>query len=55
MNLKNKKELASRMLGIGKERIIFVEEREEDIKNAITRQDIKELVKEKAILIKEKN
>ncbi|HEB47009.1 MAG TPA: hypothetical protein ENI22_00900 [Candidatus Pacearchaeota archaeon] len=53
MNLSKKKELARRTLGIGKERIIFLESRLEDIKEAITKQDIRDLQKEGAILIRE--
>lgn len=53
MNLNKKKALASRALGIGKKRIIFNKERMNDIKEAITKQDIKDLLKDKAIMIKE--
>lgn len=53
MNLKTKKELASRTLGVGKGRIRFVESRIPEIKEAITKQDIRDLVQDKAILIKE--
>ena len=53
MNLKRKKELASRTLGLGKGRIVFVKSRLEDIKEAITKQDIRDLLSDKAILIKE--
>ena len=51
-NLRTKKQLAARTLDIGKSRIVFVKEREEEIKEAITKQDIRELVQDKAILIK---
>lgn len=54
MDLGKKKELAKRTLGIGKKRIVFAESRLEDIKEAITKQDIRDLYAEKAILIKEK-
>ncbi len=54
MKLENKKELASRTLNIGKERIVFDRSRLDEIKEAITRQDIFDLVEEKAIKIKEK-
>lgn len=53
MNLGKKKELAKRTLGVGKERIAFTESRLGDIKEAITKQDIKDLHKEGAIVIKE--
>ena len=53
MKLDKKKELAKRTLKVGKERIVFVESRLEDIKEAITKQDIRNLHEEKAILIKE--
>lgn len=52
MNLGKKKELAKRTLGVGKERIAFAESRLADIKEAITKQDIKDLHKEGAIVIK---
>lgn len=53
MNLNKKKSLAARTLGIGKERIIFNVERLEEIKEAITKQDIRDLVAAGAILIRE--
>jgi large subunit ribosomal protein L19e len=53
MNLGNKKELAARTLGIGKERIIFLESKREEIKQALTKQDIKDLIKVGSIIIKE--
>jgi len=53
MNLRKKKELAARLLKIGKDRIVFVQSRSEDIKEAITKQDIRDLVQDKAIVIKE--
>ncbi len=54
MNLRNKKELAARTMKIGKNRIKFVESRLEDIKEAITKQDIRDLVNDKAIIIKDR-
>ena len=54
MNLSKKKELAARTLKIGKERIVLVESRLEEIKEAITKEDIRHLHKEKAIIIKNK-
>ena len=53
MNLRKKKELASRTLGLGKSQIVFLESRKDEIKEAITKQDIKELKKDGAIIIKE--
>lgn len=54
MNLDKKKKLAERTFGIGKSKIVFVESRLEDIKEAITKQDIRDLYKDGAIIIKEK-
>ena len=54
MNLERKKNLSAKTLKVGKERIFFVEPRMSEIREAITRQDIKDLHKEGAILIKEK-
>lgn len=48
----NKRDLAARTLKVGKERIHFVRERLDEIKEAITKQDIKQLVEEGAIKIK---
>ena len=53
MNLKNKKQLASRTLGVGAGRIAFRNERVDEIKEAITKQDIRDLVEAGAIVIKE--
>src|SRR3989338_6904131 len=53
MNLEKKKILAARTLGVGKERIIFNIERLSEIKEAITKQDIRELFNNKAIFVKE--
>ncbi len=53
MNLRNKKELAARTFKIGKDRISFVESRKEEIKEALTKQDMKDLRKDGAITIKE--
>lgn len=53
MNLGKKKNLAVRTLGIGKKRISFVQSRLEEIKEAITKADIKQLKDEGAIKIKE--
>jgi len=52
MNLSKKKSLAAKTLRVGKDRIVFVKSRLEDIKEAITKQDIKDLQKEGAIFVK---
>ena len=54
MKLTNQKRIAAGILKIGMNRIIFDEERLKDIKEAITKEDIRELIKEKAITIKPK-
>ena len=53
MNLRAKKQLAAKTLRVGKSRILFVNERIEEIKEAITKQDIRDLYKDGAIKIKE--
>ena len=53
MNLRKKKQLAIRTLKIGKERIVFIKSRLEEIKEAITKQDIRDLKKDGAILVKD--
>jgi large subunit ribosomal protein L19e len=53
MQLTKKKELASKVLGVGKGRILFSESNLSEIKEAITRQDIVDLYKSGAIQIKE--
>ena len=52
MNLSMKKRLAARTLKVGKERIVFIESRLNDIKEAITKQDIRDLKEDGAIIIK---
>jgi len=52
MNLGKKKELAKRTLKVGKGRIVFLESRLDEIKEAITKQDIRDLKSEGAIVIK---
>jgi large subunit ribosomal protein L19e len=52
MNLGKKKALAARTFGVGESRIEFVQPRLEEIKEAITKQDIRDLYKEGAIKIK---
>ena len=53
MKLNKKKELAAKTLGVGKERIIFNISRLEEIKEAITKQDIRDLHIDGAIFVKE--
>ncbi|MGY4884224.1 MAG: 50S ribosomal protein L19e [Nanobdellota archaeon] len=53
MNLRSKKQLAAKTFGVGKARIVFVNERIEEIKEAITKQDMRNLQKDGAIIIKE--
>jgi len=53
MNLGKKKLLAKRTLKVGKERIFFVKSRLEEIKEAITKQDIKDLKSDGAIIVKD--
>ena len=52
MDLTKKKVLAAKTLAVGKSRILFNVERTEEIKEAITKQDIRDLHKAGAILIK---
>jgi len=53
MKLENKKALASRALNIARTRIIFNAKRLSEIKEAITKQDIKDLKETGAISIRE--
>jgi large subunit ribosomal protein L19e len=52
-NLNKRKILASKVLGVGKQRIIFDTARLEEIKEAITKQDIRDLYEAGAIRIRE--
>ncbi len=52
MNLRNKKQLASKVLKAGTHRILFDKNSLKDIKEAITKQDIKDLFSEGIISIK---
>ncbi|MFA4953430.1 MAG: 50S ribosomal protein L19e [Candidatus Pacearchaeota archaeon] len=54
MNLRKKKSLAARTFNVGEGRISFVKSRLDEIKEAITKQDIRDLQKNGAIIIKEK-
>jgi len=53
MNLGKKTALAARTLKVGKGRIVFVKSRLSEIKEAITKQDIRDLHKEGAIIVKD--
>ncbi len=53
MDLSKKKQLAVRTLNLGKDRIIFNPNRMDEIKEAITKQDIRDMVSSKAIIIKD--
>jgi len=53
MNLSKKKILAARTLKVGKARVVFLKSRLNEIKEAITKQDIRDLKKEGAISVKE--
>ncbi|MBR9701557.1 hypothetical protein GOV13_01405 [Candidatus Pacearchaeota archaeon] len=53
MNLKKKKDLAARTLKVGKGRVMFVDSRLEDIKEALTKQDVRDLKEDGAIVVKE--
>lgn len=52
MKIKKKKQLAAKVLGIGMNRVVFEPSRFGDIREAITRQDIRDLVADKAIKIR---
>ena len=53
MKLERKRDFVSRAIGIGKGRIVFNVNRLSEIKEAITKQDIKDLLKDGAIMIRE--
>jgi large subunit ribosomal protein L19e len=53
MNLNKKKMLAVKTFGVGKKRIVFLPSRIEEIKEAITKQDLRDLKADGAILISE--
>ncbi len=54
MKLEKKKALVARSLNVGKGRIVFNTARLSEIKEAITKQDIKDLQAQGAIFVKEK-
>jgi large subunit ribosomal protein L19e len=53
MNLRNKKHLVARVLGVGSNRVIFDSARLDEIKESLTRQDVKDLIKSRAIMLRE--
>lgn len=53
MNLSKKKKLAKSILNVGEDRIVFLESRLDEIKEAITKQDIRDLQKSGAIIVKD--
>ena len=53
MNLGKKKKLVVRTLKVGENRVIFLHSRLNEIKEAITKQDIRDLKNDGAILVKE--
>lgn len=53
MKLENKKEFAAKVLGVGQGRIGFNKSRLDEIKEAMTRQDIKDLFVSNAIFIRD--
>ncbi|MEK6928053.1 MAG: 50S ribosomal protein L19e [Nanoarchaeota archaeon] len=53
MKLDKKKALAMSTLGIGKDRVVFNTQRLDEIKEAITKQDIRDLVVSGAIIIRD--
>src|SRR3989344_5018524 len=53
MNLAKKKSLAARAFGVGKSRVVFAKSRLNEIKEAITKQDVRDLKKDGAITILE--
>ena len=53
MKLERKKDLVARTLNVGKKRVIFNSQRLSEVKEAITKQDIKDLLSSGAITIRE--
>jgi large subunit ribosomal protein L19e len=54
MKLDTKKQLAAQTLGVGKDKVIFNTQRLADIAEALTKQDIRDLVAQGAILVRAK-
>ena len=53
MNLESRKQLASKVLRVGKNKVLFNPEHLEEIKEAITKQDIRDLFAEGIISVRE--
>lgn len=53
MDLRKKRSLAARTIGVGVGRVMFNTGRLDEIKEAITKQDIRDLVASKAIFVRE--
>lgn len=53
MNLRTKKTLAVSALNVGRDRIVFLKSRIDEVKEAITKQDIRDLKQDGAILVKD--
>ena len=53
MNLTKRKELAAKVLGVGKNKVRFNQDHLDEIKDAITKQDIRDLFAEGIITVKE--
>jgi len=51
MNLEKKKEIVAKMLGVGKGRVKFDHDRITDIEDAVTKQELRSLIKDGAISI----
>ncbi|MGD0329547.1 MAG: 50S ribosomal protein L19e [Nitrososphaeria archaeon] len=54
MNLKSKKELIARTLGVGASRIKLMPEARDRIQDAITRAEIRSLIDSKAVIVKQR-
>ena len=54
MNLASKRRIVADLLNVGKDRVWFDEERSEDIKSAITRDDLRMLLREGAVRVRPK-
>lgn len=54
MNLRKQKSVAARLLKVGKDRIKFLPPRLNELKEAITKQDIQQLKQEGAIVVEDK-
>ncbi len=54
MNLRNKKRLAAKILKVGADRVWLDPTKGVDIKGAITREDVKKLIRDGTVLVKQK-